>query len=65
MVRTIACLVGVSLLGLASTTADAGPHAAAMRTNNGKCHQKIDSKGLKGAALKSAWQKCKANPDAY
>ena len=33
--------------------------------NRAKCHEKIDPKNLKGAAFKSEFDKCVANPDNY
>jgi len=32
---------------------------------NSRCHGLIDSKNLKGPALKTEWHKCLENPDSY
>jgi hypothetical protein len=53
-------LFGSSLL----STADARVWRNVVQ-NRVKCHEKIDPKGLKGAALKSEFSKCMENPDNY
>lgn len=55
----------VSLLGSSFCYASPRTEQAMMARKARACHAKIDPKGLKGAAAKSAWDKCMVNPDNY
>jgi hypothetical protein len=63
--RSIALAIALSFLGSSLSYASIRSEQIVNGQKMRGCHAKIDPKNLKGAALKSEWHKCMANPGDY